>query len=73
MELDAFMAQFSLQLKLDSKLYEAPLRFMAYVLQKPFEEELKRVQKKDIIVPLRVDETSEWCNSFVPVPKANYA
>ena len=25
----------------------------------------------DIITPLRVDETSEWCNSFVLVPKAN--
>ena len=25
----------------------------------------------DIITPLGVDETSEWCNSFVLVPKAN--
>ena len=25
----------------------------------------------DIITPLGVDETVEWCNSFVLVPKAN--
>ena len=25
----------------------------------------------DIITPLGVDETAEWCNSFVLVPKAN--
>ena len=25
----------------------------------------------DIIMPLGVDETAEWCNSFVLVPKAN--
>ena len=42
---------------------------MAYVLQKPFEEEF--LQKQDIITPLGVDETAEWCNSFVLVAKAN--
>ena len=62
---------FSLQLKLDSKPYHVPLRCMAYALQKPFEEELERLQKQDIIVPLGVDKTSEWCNSFDLVPKAN--
>ena len=45
-------------------------RCMVYVLQKPFKEELK-CYKKDIIAPLGVDETSEWCNNFVLVPKAN--
>ena len=25
----------------------------------------------DIITPLGVDETAEWCNSFVLLPKAN--
>ena len=25
----------------------------------------------DIIAPLGIDEISEWCNSFVVVPKAN--
>ena len=48
-----------------------PLRCMAYSLQKPFHVELKRLQKQDIIAPLGVDDTSEWCNNFGLVPKAN--
>ena len=32
---------------------------------------MKRLHKQDIIASLEVDETSEWCNSFVLVPKAN--
>ena len=43
---------------------------MPYSLQKPFQEELERLQKQDIIAPVGVDKTSEWCNSFVVVPKA---
>ena len=48
-----------------------PLRHVAYVLQKLFKDELDWLQKLDIITPLGVDETAEWCNSFVLVPKAN--
>ena len=44
---------------------------MAYALQKPLKEELDQLQKMDIITPLGIDETVEWCNSFVLVPKAN--
>ena len=51
--------------------YQAPPRHVAYVLQKPFQEELQQLQVLDIIMPLGVDETAEWCNSFVLVPKAN--
>ena len=40
-----FNNTFSLQLKLDSKPYQAPPRCVAYALQKPFEEELERLQK----------------------------
>ena len=29
------------------------------------------LQKLDIITPLEVEETAEWCNSFVLIPKAN--
>ena len=29
------------------------------------------IQKLDKTTPLGVDETAEWCNSFVLVPKAN--
>ena len=60
-----------MQLKPDSKSYQVPLRHVAYVLQKLFKDELGRLQKLDIITPLGVDETVEWCNSFVLVPKAN--
>ena len=58
-------------LKPDSKPYQAPPMHVAYVLQKPFKEELEQLQKMDIITPLGVDEMVEWCNSFVLVPKAN--
>ena len=66
-----FKGTFSLQHKPDSKLYQVPLRHVAYALQKPFKEELECLQKMDIIIPLGVDELAEWCNSFVLVPKAN--
>ena len=32
---------------------------------------LKQLQKQDIIAPLSVDETAEWCNSLVLIPKTN--
>ena len=66
-----FKGTFSLQLKPDSKLYQAPLKHVVYALQKSFKEELEHLQKMDIITPLGVDESAEWCNSFVLVPKAN--
>ena len=66
-----FKGTFSLQLKPDSMSYQAPPRHVAYMLQKPFKEELECLQKMDIITPLGVDEMAEWCNSFVLVPKAN--
>ena len=66
-----FEGTFSLQLKPDSKPYQVPPRHEAYVLQKPFQEELQQLQELDIITPLGVDKTAEWCNSFVMVPKAN--
>ena len=66
-----FEGTFSLQLKPDSKPYQAPMRRVAYALQKPFKDELDQLQKLDIITPLGIHETVEWCNSFVLVPKAN--
>ena len=66
-----FEDTFSLQLKPDSKPYQAPPRCVAYALQKPFKEELECLQKMNIITPLWVDEMVEWCNSFLLAPKAN--
>ena len=64
-----FEGTFSLQLKPDSKPYQAPPRHVVYALQKLFKEELDWLQKMDLITPLGVNETVEWCNSFVLVPK----
>ena len=66
-----FDGTFSLQLKPDSKPYQVPPTGMAYMLQKPFKEELKWLQEQDIITPIGVDEAAEWCNSFLLVPKGN--
>ena len=54
-----FEGTLSLQLKLDSKPYQAPPRHVAYALQKLFKEELEQLQEMDIIAPLVVDETAE--------------
>ena len=66
-----FKGTFSLQLKPDSKPYQVPPRHVVYALQKPFKKELDWLQKMDIITPLGIDELTEWCNSFILVPKAN--
>ena len=66
-----FEGTFSLQLKPNRKPYQVLPWHFAYALQKPFQEELLRLQKQDMITPLGVDEVSEWCNSFVVVPKDN--
>ena len=42
---------------------------VAYALQEPFTKELGRLQDQQILIPVRLDETEEWCNSFVIVPK----
>ena len=38
---------------------------------KPLKEELEWLQQQDIITLLGIDETAEWCNSFVLMPKPN--
>ena len=69
--IECFKGTFSLQLKLDSKPYQAPQRCVAYALQKLFKEKLQQLQGLDIIILLGVDETAEWGNGFVLVPKTN--
>ena len=69
--IECFKGTFSLQLKPDSKPHQVPPRHVAYALQKPFKKELKWLQELDIIAPLGIEETAQWCNSFVVVPKAN--
>ena len=67
-----FDGTFSLQVKPDSKPCQAPLRHVAYALQKPFKEDLEWLQLQDIITLLGMDVTAEWCNSFALVPKTNW-
>ena len=66
-----FVGTFSLQVKLDSKLYQVSPRCIAYALQKPFKEALEQLQHQDIKTPLGVDVTAECCNSFMLVPGPN--
>ena len=54
-----FEGTFSLQLKPNSKPYQVPLKHVAYVLQKPFKDELDGLQKLDIVTLLGVDKTVE--------------
>ena len=67
-EIRCFNGTFSLQIKPDSKPYQAPPQCIAYILQSPFKEELEELQQQDFVAPLGIDETVEWCNSFVWVP-----
>ena len=61
----------SLQLNQIVNNTKHPHRHVAFALQKPFKEELERLQQQDIITPLGIDETGEWCKSFVLIPKPN--
>ena len=59
MGLGCFEGILSLQVKPDSKQYQVPPRHMGYGLQKPFKEELEKLQRQDIITALGMDETVE--------------
>ena len=66
-----FGGMFRLQVKEDSCPYQATPRKVVYSLQESLREELEWLQKQLIIVPLGIDDISEWCNSFILVPKVN--
>ena len=66
-----FKGTFKLQVRQVSQSYQASPRRLAYALQEPLKEEMYQLYKQLIIVLLDVDEISEWCKSFVLVPKAN--
>ena len=69
MALGALKAHFCYSSSQIAKPYQMPPRCVAYTLEKLFEGELAK--KLDIVTPLGVDKTAEWCNAFVLVPKAN--
>ena len=66
-----FKGTFKLQVRGGSHTYQASPRRAAYVLQESLMEELKWLEKQQVIVPLDVDETLEWYSIFVLVPKEN--
>ena len=66
-----FYGTFSLEVKPDSKPYQGTPRHISYTLQKPFKQKFEHLQQQDIITLLGMDETVEWCNSFVLVAKPN--
>ena len=66
-----FKGTLKLQVIVGSSSYQALPRRVAYALQGPLCEELDKPQKQQIIVPLDADKVSEWCKSFVLVPKVN--
>ena len=66
-----FKGIFSLQIKDDTKPYQAPPRCVAYVLQEPFIKELERLKEQQILAPIGIDERVEQFNNFVMVPKPN--
>ena len=51
--------------------YQAQPRRVAYALQGPLKEGLGSVQKQKMLVSLDIDETLEWCKSFMLVSEAN--
>ena len=71
MELGALKAHSLYSSSQRANWYQAPPSGVAYALQKPFKEELEWLQKMDTITPVGIDELTEWCNSFVFIPKAN--
>ena len=66
-----FEGKFSLQVKPDSKLYQVTPKMCSLCTTKPFKEELEWLHQQDIITPLGMDETAEWCDYFVVVPTPN--
>ena len=51
--------------------YVAPIRKVAHALQEPLCMELEKLVDEDILRKLKIDEKSEWLNSFVCVHKPN--
>ena len=49
----------------------APVCRMAHSLQEPFKQELDKLIKQGIVVPLGTDKPSKWVNSFVCIRKLN--
>ena len=52
----------------DAVLYVAAIRRVAHALQEPLRLELEKLVDESILRKLKIDEKSEWLNSFVCMP-----
>ena len=59
------------KLKDDAVPYVAPIRRVAHALQEPLHLELEKFIDEGILQKLKIDEKSEWLNSFIYVHKPN--
>ena len=59
----------NIKLKDDAVPYVAPIRRVAHALQEPLHLELEKLVDEGILHKLKIDEKSEWLNSFVCVHK----
>ena len=59
------------KLRDDAVLYVAPIRRVARALQEPLRLELEKLVDEGILRKLKIDEKSEWLNSFICVHKPN--
>ena len=66
-----FKGTVHIDIKKDAEPYQAPPRWVPITLQKPFKAELDRMIKLGIIEPLKIDECSDWCNSYVTEEKSS--
>ena len=63
--------EIDIKLRDDAISYVAPIRRVAHALQEPLRFELEKVVDEGILRKLKIDEKSEWLNSFVCVRKPN--
>ena len=64
-------AKIDIKLRDDAVQYVAPIRRVAHVLQEPLHLELEKLVDEGILHKLKIDEKSEWLNSFVCLHKPN--
>ena len=63
--------EINIKLKDNAIPYVAPIRRVAHALQEPLRMELEKLVDESILRKLKIDEKSEWLNSFVCIRKPN--
>ena len=60
-----------LHCRLKQTANQALPRLVGYALQNAFKEELEWLSLQDMITPLGMDLTTQWCKSFLLLPRSN--